>query len=130
MAEESAEPARQSGSGISSLHINNWLFPFCLSEKFKFATRVAISLTLAFLIPMALGWPQPSTAATTVMLIASTGSRRESLAKGTLRVLGTIVGAIIGLVLVGFFCPGPAAVHALGVIGCCRGFLYSQCLPC
>ncbi|MGF1715797.1 FUSC family protein [Photobacterium chitinilyticum] len=103
MAEESAEPARQSGSGISSLHINNWLFPFCLSEKFKFATRVAISLTLAFLIPMALGWPQPSTAATTVMLIASTGSRRESLAKGTLRVLGTIVGAVIGLVLVGFF---------------------------
>ncbi|OLQ74540.1 hypothetical protein BIT28_13740 [Photobacterium proteolyticum] len=79
------------------------MFPFCLSEKFKFATWVAISLTLAFLIPMALGWPQPSTAATTVMLIASTGSRRESLAKGTLRVLGTIAGAIIGLVLVGFF---------------------------
>ncbi|MCW8327818.1 FUSC family protein [Photobacterium sp. SDRW27] len=77
--------------------------PFCLSEKFKFATRVAISLTLAFLIPMALGWPQASTAATTVMLIASTGSRRESIAKGTLRVLGTIVGAIIGLILVGFF---------------------------
>lgn len=103
MAEESAESARQTGAGLSSLHINHWLFPFCLSEKFKFATRVAISLTLAFLIPMALGWPQPSTAATTVMLIASTGSRRESLAKGTLRVLGTIAGAIIGLVLVGFF---------------------------
>ncbi|WP_299015609.1 FUSC family protein [uncultured Photobacterium sp.] len=74
-----------------------------MSEKFKFACRVAISLTLAFLIPMALGWPQASTAATTVMLIASTGSRRESLAKGTLRVMGTIVGAIIGLVLVGAF---------------------------
>ncbi|WP_411185014.1 FUSC family protein [Photobacterium rosenbergii] len=55
------------------------------------------------MIPMALGWTQPSTAATTVMLIASTGSRRESLAKGTLRVLGTIAGGIIGLILVGFF---------------------------
>ncbi|CAG19968.1 FUSC family protein [Photobacterium profundum] len=87
----------------SILLFNNWLLPFCLSEKFKFASKVALSLTLAFLIPMAMGWSQAATAATTVMLIASTGSRRESLAKGTLRVLGTIVGAIIGLLLVGLF---------------------------
>ncbi|MGF1703180.1 FUSC family protein [Photobacterium makurazakiensis] len=77
--------------------------PFCLSDKFKFACRVAISLTIAYLLPMALGWSQPSTAATTVMLIASTGSRRESFAKGTLRVLGTVAGGIIGLMLVGVF---------------------------
>ncbi|WP_428467152.1 FUSC family protein [Photobacterium minamisatsumaniensis] len=74
-----------------------------MSDKFKFAFRVAISLTIAYLLPMALGWSQPSTAATTVMLIASTGSRRESFAKGTLRVLGTIAGGIIGLMLVGAF---------------------------
>ncbi|WP_428450354.1 FUSC family protein [Photobacterium nomapromontoriensis] len=74
-----------------------------MSEKFKFACRVAVSLTLAYLIPMALGWNQPSTAATTVMLIASIGSRKESLTKGTLRVLGTIAGGIIGLLLVGLF---------------------------
>ena len=103
MAEKQAGPADSSATGLSFLDVSNWLVPFCLSEKFKFATRVAISLTLAFLIPMALGWPQASTAATTVMLIASTGSRRESLAKGTLRVLGTIIGAIIGLLLVGLF---------------------------
>lgn len=46
---------------------------------------------------------QASTAATTVMLIASTGSKRESLAKGSLRVLGTVVGAVLGLSLVGIF---------------------------
>ncbi|EOD9426596.1 FUSC family protein [Vibrio harveyi] len=74
-----------------------------MNEKIKFATKVALSLTLAYLIPFAMGWPQASTAATTVMLIASTGSRRESLAKGTLRVLGTLVGAVIGLLLVGMF---------------------------
>ncbi|ELH7810470.1 FUSC family protein [Vibrio harveyi] len=74
-----------------------------MNEKIKFATKVALSLTLAYLIPFAMGWPQASTAATTVMLIASTGSRRESLAKGTLRVLGTLVGAVIGLLLVGTF---------------------------
>ncbi|WP_061007651.1 FUSC family protein [Vibrio sp. CUB2] len=74
-----------------------------MNEKIKFATKVALSLTLAYLIPFAMGWPQASTAATTVMLIACTGSRRESLAKGTLRVLGTLVGAVIGLLLVGMF---------------------------
>ncbi|HDM8126148.1 TPA: FUSC family protein [Vibrio harveyi] len=74
-----------------------------MNEKIKFATKVALSLTLAYLVPFAMGWPQASTAATTVMLIASTGSRRESLAKGTLRVLGTLVGAVIGLLLVGMF---------------------------
>ena len=81
----------------------NWLFFFNFSDKFKFAFQVALSLCLAYLIPMSMGWPQASTAATTVMLIASTGGRRESLSKGTMRVLGTILGAIIGLCLVGLF---------------------------
>ncbi|CAE6952509.1 hypothetical protein ACOMICROBIO_FLGHMIGD_03201 [Vibrio sp. B1FLJ16] len=74
-----------------------------MNDKIKFAIKVSLSLTLAFLIPFAMGWPQASTAATTVMLIASTGSRRESLASGTLRVLGTLAGAVIGLLLVGLF---------------------------
>lgn len=74
-----------------------------MNEKIKFATKAALSLTLAFLIPFALGWPQASTAATTVMLIASTGGTRESLAKGTLRLLGTLAGAVLGLLLVGWF---------------------------
>ncbi|MGF1776353.1 FUSC family protein [Vibrio nomapromontoriensis] len=74
-----------------------------MTNKTLFALKVAVSLTLAYLIPFALGWPQASTAATTVMLIACTGGQRESLEKGTLRVLGTIVGAVIGLLLVGLF---------------------------
>ncbi|BAJ00569.1 FUSC family protein [Shewanella violacea] len=85
----------------SWLNLSAWLWPFCLSEKFKFASRVSLSMVLAFLIPMAMGWPQASTAATTVMLIASTGSRRESLALGTYRVIGTLIGAVVGLLLVG-----------------------------
>ncbi|MCL9774788.1 FUSC family protein [Vibrio methylphosphonaticus] len=74
-----------------------------MNNKTLFALKVAVSLTLAYLIPFALGWPQASTAATTVMLIACTGGQRESLEKGTLRVLGTVVGAVIGLLLVGLF---------------------------
>ena len=52
-----------------------------LSDKAKFALKVALSLTLAYMVPMAMGWSQPSTAATTVMLIAATGGVRDSLMK-------------------------------------------------
>ena len=71
--------------------------------KFRYATKTALSLTLAYLIPMAMGWSQPSTAATTVMLIAATGMVSDSLQKGVLRVLGTVVGAVIGLSLIALF---------------------------
>jgi len=50
-----------------------------------------------------MGWSQPSTAATTVMLIAATGMVSDSLQKGVLRVLGTVVGAVIGLSLIALF---------------------------
>ncbi len=71
--------------------------------KLKYATRTSLSLTLAYLVPMAMGWPQPSTAATTVMLITATGLASESLKKGVTRVLGTVVGAIVGLSLIALF---------------------------
>ena len=39
----------------------------------KYAIKTALSLTLAYLVPMSMGWPQPQTAAITVMLITATG---------------------------------------------------------
>jgi uncharacterized membrane protein YgaE (UPF0421/DUF939 family) len=72
-------------------------------DKIKFAIKTSLSLTLAYMIPMALGWPQPQTAAITVMLIAATGALSESLQKGVLRVIGTLAGAAIGLTLIALF---------------------------
>ncbi|MEP1472878.1 MAG: FUSC family protein [Halieaceae bacterium] len=74
-----------------------------LAPQTRFAIKTALSLTLAYLLPMAMGWPQPQTAATTVMLIAATGMVSESLQKGVLRVLGTVAGAVIGLSLIALF---------------------------
>lgn len=73
------------------------------SDKFKYAFKTALSLTLAYLIPMSMGWSQPQTAAITVMLIAATGMVSDSLQKGVLRVLGTVAGGIIGLALIALF---------------------------
>lgn len=91
--------------------------------KFRYATKTALSLTLAYLIPMALGWPQPQTAATTVMLIAATGMVSESLQKGVLRVLGTVLGAVVGLTLIALF-PQDRILYLLAASLAVSGFIY------
>ncbi len=85
-----------------------------VSNRFRYAAKTSLSLTLAYLIPMAMGWPQPQTAATTVMLIAATGMVSESLQKGIHRVLGTVAGAVIGLTLIALF-PQERMVYLLAV---------------
>lgn len=60
-------------------------------------------MALAYLIPFSQGWSQASTAATTIMLIAAMGSVGDSVMKGLLRVVGTVVGAAIGMTLIGLF---------------------------
>ena len=72
-------------------------------DKLRYALKTALCLVLAFMIPMAMGWPHAQTAAMTVMLIAATGTVADSLQKGILRVLGSVVGAIIGLTLIALF---------------------------
>lgn len=84
------------------------------STKLTYAVKTALSLTLAYLIPMSLGWPMPQTAATTVMLIAATGMVSESLQKGVMRVLGTVLGAAIGLTLIALF-PQDRMIYLLAV---------------
>jgi len=73
------------------------------NARLRYGIKTALALMLAYLLPMSLGWPQPQTAATTVMLIAATGMVSESLQKGVLRVVGTLVGAAIGLTLIAVF---------------------------
>jgi len=60
-------------------------------------------MALAYLIPFSQGWAQAQTAAITVMLIAVAGPVGESITKGLRRVIGTIIGAIIGMTLIGIF---------------------------
>lgn len=86
----------------SKTFLDEWLL-FTFSSKLRFAIKVSLSLTLAFMIPMAMGWAQPNTAAITVMLIASAGGVGESVQKGLIRVIGTLLGATIGLSLIALF---------------------------
>jgi uncharacterized membrane protein YccC len=74
-----------------------------LSDKMKFAIKASLSLVLAYLIPFSQGWNNATTAVTTIMLIAATGSLGDSVMKGVLRVIGTVIGAVIGMVLIALF---------------------------
>ena len=84
--------------------IVNYL-PFShLSDKTKFAIQASLSIVLAYILPIAYGWSTQSyTAAIAVMTIASTTRLDLAFAKGILRIVGTLIGAAIGLVLIANF---------------------------
>ena len=74
-----------------------------LSSKQRYALKTALAMSIAFLVPMWQGWPNATTALTTVMLIAVFGPLGDSLYKGVLRTAGTLLGAIVGMSLVALF---------------------------
>lgn len=93
--------AKATNSEGATTHYNGEVL--ATATRVQYAFKTALSLTMAYLIPMGMGWPQPQTAAITVMLIAATGLASDSLQKGVLRVIGTVMGAIIGLTLIAAF---------------------------
>ncbi|MCB1842949.1 MAG: FUSC family protein [Halioglobus sp.] len=84
------------------------------TARLQFACKTALALTLAYLVPLSQGWPQPQTAAMTVLIIAATGTASESLNKGVLRIIGTLAGAVIGLGLIALF-PQERMLYLLAV---------------
>lgn len=82
--------------------VTDMLF-FPLSDKLKMSIKVSLSFTLAYMIPLYFGWPSASTGAITVMLIAAMDSVGDSIQKGFHRVIGSIIGACIGLPLIALF---------------------------
>jgi len=73
------------------------------SRKLKHSLSASLSVALAFLFPMYFGIEDTSSAAITIMVIASSDSLNTSVLKGFYRVLGTFLGAIIGITLISLF---------------------------
>ncbi len=72
-------------------------------DKLKFSIKASLSLALVVLLSFSLGWTQVTPALVTIMIIASVGSVGDSMSKGLLRVIGTVIGAIIGMILIAIF---------------------------
>ena len=73
-----------------------------LSKRAKEAIKVALAMVIVYAIAMQMGWDKPYWAGFTVVTInvLSTG---VSLGRGLARSLGTLVGALAGLVIIGLF---------------------------
>lgn len=93
--------------------LNEW-FLISFSDKLKFSIKVSLSLTLAYVMPMAMGWNQPNIAAITVMFIAGSGTVKSSFNMGLIRIVGTVVGATLGLTLVALF-PQERALYLISL---------------
>ena len=90
-------------SKLSLEKIVDNILSFTLTDKLKFAIKASLTVALAYLIPMSLGWSQPGTAAMTVILIAGMGSVGDSVMKGVIRVIGTVIGGAMGMALIAIF---------------------------
>jgi hypothetical protein len=74
-----------------------------MSPKLKHAIAASLSLTLAYLFPLYFGIDDTASAAITVMVIAAGDSLGNSLQKGIYRIIGTLFGAVVGLILLALF---------------------------
>ncbi len=101
----------------------NMLLNFQLSEKFKFAVKTSLAMMLAYLIPFSQGWAQAQTAVITIMLIAVVGPVGDSVSKGLYRVIGTIIGAIVGMTLIALF-PQDRELYLVALSLCVTFTLY------
>jgi len=73
-----------------------------LSHNTKESIKTALAMTLAYGIGLQMGWDRPYWAGFAVAFI-SLATVGQSLNKGTLRMLGTVLGAIVALTLIGLF---------------------------
>jgi len=73
-----------------------------LSERFKSAFKVALAVVLAYGIALSMDWGKPVWAAYAAAFIslATTG---QSIEKGIMRMLGTLLAAVVSLTLVALF---------------------------
>ncbi|MCD6211380.1 MAG: FUSC family protein [Sulfurovum sp.] len=79
-------------------------FSFGLSDKMKFAIKAALSIVLVHLICFAMGWTEARTAAITILIIVSgIQPGGSSSNKAFFRVMDTLIGATVGLTLIGLF---------------------------
>ena len=73
-----------------------------LSTRTKEAIKIGLAMVIVYAIAMQMGWDKPYWAGFTVVTI-SVLSGGVSLSRGVTRTLGTLVGAVAGLALMGLF---------------------------
>jgi uncharacterized membrane protein YccC len=73
-----------------------------LSQDAKESIKTALAMTIAYGVALQMGWDRPYRAGFAVAFV-SLATVGQSLNKATLRMVGTVVGAIMALTLIGLF---------------------------
>lgn len=73
-----------------------------LSHDFKESIKTALAMTIAYGVGLQMGWDRPYWAGFAVAFI-SLATVGQSLNKGVLRMVGTVMAAIVALTLIGLF---------------------------
>ena len=73
-----------------------------MSKRFKDAFKTALAIVIAYGIALSMGWEKPMWAAFAVAMI-SLSTIGQSLNKGILRMLGTLLAAVFSLALIALF---------------------------
>ncbi len=96
-----------------------------LSPKAYFAIKTALAVTVSYMVAMWMSWSQPYQGPIAIMVIASATTLKESLGKGVARVLGTVAGALLGLLFIALF-PQDTTLYfiALSIAGAIIVYLY------
>ncbi len=96
-----------------------------LTPRLRFALKTALAITVAYMVPLAMGWNQPYQGAVAIMVIAAAGPLHETLGKGVMRVLGTVAGAAVGLALIALFPQDPLGYFlSLSLLAALLVYLY------
>ena len=73
-----------------------------MTHASKLAIKVALSVTLTMVLPLAFGWDKPYWAAVAVLVMATTESYSHGVIKGRYRLAGTILGVALAFILLAF----------------------------
>ncbi|GAL02240.1 hypothetical protein JCM19237_5133 [Photobacterium aphoticum] len=79
-----------------------------ISQRARLPLKVATALCLAIVTALWLGWERPYWAAFAVIVMAATETAGHSLRKGRHRLLGTLFGVVMAIVLAGLFPQQPS----------------------
>ncbi len=82
------------------MRIEFTMFP--LSTRAKEAIKTSLAVVVAYAIPLALGWEKPFWAVFAVLMI-SLDTAGQSLNKGAMRMLGTLVAGAVAMFLIALF---------------------------
>jgi len=74
-----------------------------LSRRIKEAIKTGLAMVIAFAIAFYFDWERPQWSGLAVLMLGMTTTMGQSLNKGILRIAGTVLGVIAGLLYFGFF---------------------------